>query len=188
MGIWEILLIAVGLSMDAFAVAVAKGLSNRQRIGQTALICGLWFGAFQAIMPAVGFLLGSRFADHIAKFDHWIAFVLLAAIGVNMIRECRGEEDEGTKSGDLGARTMFLLAVATAIDALAVGVTFAFLQLKLVQSVLLIGCTTFVISAAGALLGVLVGKKLNRYAKAAGGVILIVIGLRILISHLLTGT
>ena len=187
MGIWEVLLIGIGLSMDALAVSVAKGLANRQRIAKTALVCGLWFGAFQALMPAAGYLLGSRFAGYIERIDHWIAFALLALIGCNMIRDSRKKEEEGPDRG-LGVPVMLVLAIATSIDALAVGLTFAFLQMRLVFSVLIIGCTTFVISAGGACLGNVFGRRMGGWAKLAGGLILVGIGLRILVSHLIQGT
>ncbi len=187
MGIWEVLLIGIGLSMDAFAVSVAKGLANRQRIAKTALACGLWFGAFQALMPTAGYLLGSRFAGYISRIDHWIAFALLALIGGNMIRDSRKKEEEGPDQG-LGIVTMLILAIATSIDALAVGLTFAFLQMRLAASVLLIGATTFVISAGGACLGNTFGRRRGGWAKLAGGLILIAIGVRILVSHLIGGT
>ena len=183
MGIVELLLLAVGLSMDAFAVAICKGLAMERATLKKAAVVGAWFGVFQALMPAVGYFLGSAFESYITSFDHWIAFLLLALIGGNMIREALSGEEE-TANGSLGFRTMLLLAVATSIDALAVGITFAFLRVRLLPSVLLIGVTTFLISAAGVKLGSVFGSKYQKKAEIAGGVILILLGLKILLEHL----
>jgi len=178
----ELFLIAVGLSMDAFAVSICKGLSiGHVRTGH-ALLAGLYFGGFQFLMPVIGFLLGVRFQTVIESVDHWIAFLLLAVIGANMIREAFGREEELDAS--LGVRTMLLLAVATSIDALAVGVTFAFLQVDLLPSAALIGVTTFVFSAAGMFIGGVFGTRFKFAAEITGGVILILIGLKILLEHL----
>ena len=182
MGIIDILLIGTGLSMDAFAVSICKGLSVRQLKWKHALIVGIWFGGFQALMPLLGYLLGSQFASLIENIDHWIAFVLLAFIGGNMIRESRGDEEELNDS--FSFRTMLALAIATSIDALAVGITFSFLKVNIVLAVCLIGCTTFVISAVGIRIGNLFGIKYKSGAELAGGAVLILIGVKILLEHL----
>ena len=183
MGIMELFVLAVGLSMDAFAVAICKGLSIQKLKLRHALIVGAWFGAFQALMPAIGYLLGSAFADMIVAVDHWIAFVLLAFIGGNMIREALGGEDEDCDPS-LAPVAMLLLAVATSIDALAVGVTFAVLRVDVVQAVTLIGLCTFVISAAGVKIGNVFGARYKSNAELAGGIVLILIGAKILLEHL----
>ena len=179
----EILLLGVGLSMDAFAVSICKGLAMKQITAGKAAIVGLWFGGFQALMPLIGYLAGSTFSGHIQKIDHWIAFILLGLIGANMIREAVSEEDEeGSES--LAAGEMLLLAIATSIDALAVGVTFAFLAVEILPAVSLIGVTTFLFSVAGVKIGNLFGLRYKAKAEIAGGIILIGIGLRILLQHL----
>lgn len=183
MGFWELLVLAVGLSMDAFAVAVCKGLSIRELKLRHAVIVGLWFGVFQALMPAAGYLLGATFADRIAAIDHWIAFALLALIGGNMIREARPGEEEGADPS-LAPMTMLLLAVATSIDALAVGITFAFLRVDVLPAVTLIGVCTFLLSAVGVKVGNVFGARYKSKAELAGGVVLILIGLKILLEHL----
>ena len=183
MSMIEILLLGVGLSMDAFAVSICKGLAMKRITAGKAVVVGLWFGGFQALMPLIGYLAGSAFSGHIQKIDHWIAFILLGLIGANMIREAvSGEEEEGSDS--LAAGEMFLLAVATSIDALAVGVTFAFLSVKILPAVSLIGVTTFLFSVAGVKIGNLFGLRYKAKAEIAGGIILIGIGLRILLQHL----
>ena len=184
MSISELLLIAVGLSMDAFAVSICKGLATKKVGVKHMLIVGLWFGGFQALMPLIGYFLGSTFEEYITRFDHWVAFVLLALIGGNMIREAlSGEEEKANDS--LGVREMLTLAVATSIDALAVGVTFALLPgVNIAAAVSFIGVITFVISAAGIKVGNAFGTKCNSKAGLAGGVILILIGLKILLEHL----
>lgn len=184
MSISELLLIAVGLSMDAFAVSICKGLATKKVGVKHMLIVGLWFGGFQALMPLIGYFLGSTFEEYITRFDHWVAFVLLAIIGGNMIREAlSGEEEKANDS--LGVREMLTLAVATSIDALAVGVTFALLPgVNIAAAVSFIGVITFVISAAGIKVGNAFGAKFKSKAELAGGVILILIGLKILLEHL----
>jgi putative Mn2+ efflux pump MntP len=183
MGLFEIIMIAVGLSMDAFAVAVCKGLATSRFTLKRALTVGAWFGGFQALMPALGFLLGTSFEDYIKSVDHWVAFVLLTIIGVNMIRESRSCDDEGCD--DMSFMTMLLLAVATSIDALAVGISFAFLGLdSIVMTFVLIGVITFVLSAAGFWVGNRFGSKYKSRAELLGGIILILIGLKILLEHL----
>lgn len=183
MGFAGLLFLAVGLSMDAFAVSVCKGLSIRGLMPRHALIVGLWFGAFQALMPLVGWLLGASFADKIAAVDHWIAFVLLSLIGGNMIREALGREEEDCDPS-LAPLTMLLLAVATSIDALAVGVTFAFLRVDILPAVTLIGVCTFLISAVGVKVGNVFGTRYKSKAELFGGAVLILIGLKILLEHL----
>ena len=185
MRLYELFIIAVSLSMDAFAVSVCKGLSvGRPRLGH-CLICGSWFGGFQALMPLVGWLLGVRFQGLIVSVDHWIAFVLLGLIGFNMVRESRGGEAEELDSS-FGLRAMLPLAVAPSIDALAVGVTFAFLQVdNIVLAVAFIGVTTFVLSAAGVRVGSVFGSRFKSRAELAGGLILIGMGVKILVEHTL---
>ena len=183
MGFAELLILAVGLSMDAFAVSVCKGLSIRALMPRHAVIVGAWFGAFQALMPLAGWLLGAAFADMIAAVDHWIAFVLLAFIGGNMIREALGHGEEDCDPS-LAPLAMLVLAVATSIDALAVGVTFAFLRVDIVPAVALIGVCTFVISAAGVKVGNVFGTRYKSKAELFGGTVLVLIGLRLLLEHL----
>lgn len=185
MGFIELLLLAVSLSMDAFAVSVCKGLALPRITGRQACLVGAWFGGFQMLMPAIGYCLGAAFAGYITSFDHWIAFVLLAAIGANMIKESRGDDEETDAS--LTWRAMLPLAVATSIDALAVGVTFAFLMDSmgsLLGALGLIGVTTFALSSVGVRLGHTVGVKYKSRAELAGGIVLILLGLKILLEHL----
>ena len=185
MGFWELFLIGVGLSMDAFAVSICKGLSTRQLKLKHYLAVGLWFGGFQALMPTLGYLLGSTFEQYIARYDHWIAFILLAVIGGNMIKEALGPEDTADENSSFNFKPMLLLAVATSIDALAVGITFALLPgVSLGISVACIGLTTFVFSIAGLKVGNVFGLRYKRRAELAGGCILILIGLKILLEHL----
>jgi len=180
----EILLLAIGLSMDAFSVSICKGLTTKRFSWRMALICGLWFGLFQALMPLVGYFLGSQFQQFIESVDHWIAFGLLALIGANMIREALSKKEEDTDSGALDFKTMFLLAIATSIDALAVGVSFACIQVNIWSSVLIIGLTTFLFSVLGVKIGNVFGSKYEKSAGIFGGIILILIGLKILLEHL----
>lgn len=182
MSLFELFILAVGLSMDAFAVSVCKGLSVRQLSFRHACIAGAYFGGFQALMPLIGFLLGIQFQQYIISIDHWIAFVLLCLIGVNMVMESFKEAEELNAS--FSAMTMLPLAVATSIDALAVGVTFAFLQVNIVPAVLFIGCTTFVLSAIGIKVGNLFGVRYKSRAELVGGVVLIFMGCNILLEHL----
>ena len=184
MGFFELFLIGIGLSMDAFAVAICKGLGMERINKRDALLLALFFGGFQALMPLMGYLLGSRFASYIERWDHWIAFVMLAFIGGNMIREALSK-DEDKLDGSLAFKTMLLLAIATSIDALAVGITFAFLPgTRIVPAVALIGSITFVFSTAGIRLGNVFGLRYKRKAEFAGGVILILLGTKILLEHL----
>lgn len=182
MAVWELFFIAVGLSMDAFAVSVCKGLAMQKMCWKNAWLAGIYFGGFQMLMPLAGYLLGSGFQDKITSIDHWIAFILLGAIGANMVRESFSGEAEGDCSFDV--KTMLILAVATSIDALAVGVTFAFLKVNILLAVLLIGVTTFFLSAAGVRVGNAFGSRYKAKAELAGGIILIVMGIKILLEHL----
>lgn len=175
----ELFILAVGLSMDAFAVSVCKGLSLGKISGRHMCIAGAWFGGFQALMPLIGYLLGNFFTGKIERYDHWVAFVLLAFIGANMMKEAFEKEDELDNS--ITVKSMFLLAVATSIDALAVGVTFAFLDVAIVPAVSFIGGVTFACSAAGVKIGSIFGTKYKSRAEFCGGVILILIGLKILL-------
>lgn len=184
MGFWELVVLAVGLSMDAFAVSICKGLALQRVSWKECCIAGLWFGGFQALMPLLGYLLGTQFEQFVTSVDHWIAFVLLGIIGGNMIREALSK-DEDKLDGSLAFKTMLLLAIATSIDALAVGITFAFLPgTRIVPAVALIGSITFVFSAAGIRLGSVFGLRCKRKAEFAGGVILILLGTKILLEHL----
>ena len=183
MGLIELFLIAVGLSMDAFAVSVCKGLAMPKCTFKKAAIVGLWFGGFQALMPAIGYILGAQFQEAIASIDHWIAFVLLALIGGNMIHEAL-DNDEEEADASLDVKTMFLLAVATSIDALAIGITFAFLKVNIIPAVCFIGIVTFIISFAGVKIGNVFGARYKNKAEIVGGVTLILLGLKILLEHL----
>lgn len=183
MGLIELFLIAVGLSMDAFAVSVCKGLAMPKCTFKKAAIVGLWFGGFQALMPAIGYILGAQFQEAIASIDHWIAFVLLALIGGNMIHEAL-DNDEEEADASLDVKTMFLLAVATSIDALAIGITFAFLKVSIIPAVCFIGIVTFIISFAGVKIGSVFGARYKNKAEIVGGIILILLGLKILLEHL----
>lgn len=183
MSLWELFVVAVGLSMDAFAVSVCKGLSVPRLRTSHSLICGAYFGGFQALMPLLGWLLGVRFQSMIVAIDHWIAFVLLGLIGINMIRESH-EEDDGCVDCSFSPRAMLPMALATSIDALAVGVTFAFLKVDIVPAVLFIGLTTFVLSGVGVRVGAVFGARFRSKAELAGGVILVLMGTKILLEHL----
>lgn len=183
MTLTELLIIAIGLSMDAFAVSIGKGLSLRAVRLRHYLLAGLWFGGFQALMPLVGYACGVSFAEAVASIDHWIAFVLLAIIGGKMVWDALAGEEESSDA-DFSVRTMFLLAVATSIDALAVGVSFAFLHVDLTRSVITIGLTTALFSAAGVQIGHLFGNRWRSHAELLGGVVLISMGLKILVEHL----
>lgn len=186
MGFLELLILAIGLSMDAFAVSVCKGLSMKKAGLRESAICGVWFGGFQALMPLIGFYLGTLFADAIEAFDHWVAFLLLAVIGINMLKEAFGPEECCNDSdADLSVKTMFVMAVATSIDALAVGISLAMAgNVNIVVAVTLIGVTTFLLSALGVKIGNIFGSRYEKSAQIAGGVILIVLGLKILLEHL----
>ena len=185
MGLMELILTATGLSMDAFAVSICKGLALRKMEWSRALLCGIWFGVFQGLMPLIGFFAGSHFAKAVSGVDHWIVFIVLSLIGGNMIREALGKDEDVDPS--FGIAGMFLLAVATSIDALAVGVSFAFLKMNIWTSAITIGCITFFISTAGVKIGNAFGTRYKSKAELAGGTILILIGLKILIEHLMNG-
>lgn len=188
MGMVELFLVAVGLSMDAFAVAVCKGLATRGLKIRHAAVTGLFFGGFQAFMPLVGYLLGAQFSDYITAVDHWIVFALLSLIGLNMIRESRHDSCDNPHGSNTGnsydLKNMLMLSVATSIDALAVGVSFAFLKVEIIRAISIIGVTTFILSAIGVKVGGIFGAKFKSRAEAAGGIILIAMGLKILIEHL----
>ena len=182
MGTWELLVIAIGLSMDAFAVSICKGLSMRKMNWKNAVLAGIYFGGFQSLMPLLGYFLGSRFKDYIVSVDHWIAFILLAIIGISMIKESRESDEDINDSFDF--KTMLVLAIATSIDALAIGVTFAFLSVNIVPAVSFIGVITFTLSVIGIKIGNVFGSKFKSKAELAGGFILIIMGIKILIEHL----
>ena len=187
MGLGELLLLAVGLSMDAFAVSVCKGLAMRKATLKAELTCGIWFGGFQALMPTIGFFLGTLFADAIKAVDHWVAFILLAIIGANMLKEAFSkEEDCGCgENADMSVKTMFVMAVATSIDALAVGISLAMAgNVNILMAALLIGICTFSLSAVGVKIGNVFGSRYEKKAQVAGGIILILLGLKILLEHL----
>ncbi len=183
----ELFLIGVGLSMDAFAVSVCKGLAMQKVNKKQAVVIGLYFGGFQALMPFLGWLLGIRFQKYITSFDHWIAFILLAFIGGKMVVEAirdNGVDEIGEKDLPLRHKEMLILAVATSIDALAVGITFAFLDTPIAEAVIIIGCTTFLLSILGVVVGNFFGNRYKKKAEITGGIILILIGLKILLEHL----
>ena len=186
MGFWELLLLAIGVSMDAFAVSVCKGLSMSKSGLKESAICGAWFGGFQALMPLIGFFLGTLFAEAIEAFDHWIAFGLLAIIGANMLKEAFSKEEECENCGcDLSFKNMLVMAIATSIDALAVGISLAMAgDVNIWLSVLLIGITTFGFSCLGVKIGNVFGSRFEKKAQLAGGVILMLLGLKILLEHL----
>lgn len=183
MGISEIIFISASLAMDAFAVSICKGLSMKKLDWKKAFIIALYFGAFQGLMPVIGYFLGATFSDLVTSIDHWIAFALLSIIGGNMIKESFDDEEE-TRNDNVDFKTMIVLAIATSIDALAVGITFAFLKTNIVLSVVLIGIITFVISLLGVNIGNKFGDKFQNKAELSGGIILILIGLKILLEHL----
>ena len=183
MGIIELIMLSIGLGMDAFAVSICKGISMKKMDWKKACIIGIYFGGFQAIMPVIGYFLGSTFESFITSFDHWVAFILLAIIGVNMIKESFSKESENISS-DVGFKTMIILAIATSIDALAVGITFAFFKVNLVLAITLIGTITFALSVIGTKVGNRFGDKYENKAELVGGIILILLGLKILLEHL----
>lgn len=183
MDLLTLLTLAVGLAMDAFAVSICKGLAMREKVLKKGIIVGLWFGGFQALMPTIGFLLGTQFKDQITSIDHWIAFVLLGLIGINMVKEALSNDEEQADDS-IAVKEMFMLAVATSIDALAVGITFAFLNVHIVSAASMIGVCTFLISFAGVKIGNIFGTKYKSKAELAGGIILILLGFKILFEHL----
>ena len=184
----ELFLIGVGLSMDAFAAAICQGLSMTRIKWGHALTVGLYFGGFQALMPFIGWMLGSQFADRIQQYDHWIAFILLVLIGGNMIREALSGDEEDAAQAEtdlrLDHKELFLMAIATSIDALAIGVTFAFLETAILPAIGIIGCTTFCISVAGVAVGCWFGARYKKRAEITGGAILVLLGIKILLEHL----
>lgn len=193
MSLFELFVLAIGLSMDAFAVSICKGLSMKKVSIKQCGIVGIYFGGFQGLMPLIGYILGVQFKDYITSIDHWIAFILLGLIGINMIRESMEKDDEEINLSETAAeseedilkfKNMIMLAIATSIDALAVGVTFAFLQVDIVPAVSFIGIITFVLSMIGVKIGNIFGTKFKSKAEFAGGAILILIGLKILLEHL----
>ena len=184
----ELFLIGVGLSMDAFAAAIYQGLFMTRIKWGHALTVGLYFGGFQALMPFIGWMLGSQFADRIQQYDHWIAFILLVLIGGNMIREALSGDEEDAAQAEtdlrLDHKKLFLMAIATSIDALAIGVTFAFLETAILPAIGIIGCTTFCISVAGVAVGCWFGARYKKRAEITGGAILVLLGIKILLEHL----
>ena len=185
MGITELLLISVGLAMDAFSVSVCKGLSMKKLDLKGGVITALFFGAFQAFMPVIGYFLGSRFADFISSFSHWVSFGLLAVIGGKMMIEAiKGGDDESENEYRLNIKELFVLAVATSIDALAVGIVFAAEKTPVITSVTIIGAITFLLSLAGVYIGHRFGSKYEKKAELAGGAILIFIGVKLLLEGL----
>ena len=183
MDLLTLLTLSVGLAMDAFAVSICKGLAMREKVLKKGIIVGLWFGGFQALMPTIGFFLGTQFKDQITSIDHWIAFVLLGLIGINMVKEALSNDEEQADDS-IAVKEMFMLAVATSIDALAVGITFAFLNVHIVSAALMIGVCTFLISFVGVKIGNIFGTKYKSKAELAGGIILILLGFKILFEHL----
>ena len=184
MGIIELIVLSIGLAMDAFAVSICKGLSMPRMKWKNAIIIGLYFGYFQALMPALGYLLGVNFQDRISNIDHWVAFILLAVIGINMIKEAISKDND-VHNDSIKFKDMIVLAIATSIDALAVGITFAFLNVNLILAISLIGVITFIISVLGVKVGNIFGDKYEKKAEFAGGIILILLGIKILLEHLL---
>ena len=186
MGFFELLLLAVGLSMDAFAVSICKGLSMKKAGIKEGAICGAWFGGFQALMPLIGFFLGTLFAEAIEAFDHWVAFGLLGIIGINMLKEAFSKEEECESCGcDLSAKNMLVMAIATSIDALAVGISLAMAgNVNIWVAIALIGVITFTLSGVGVKIGNVFGSRFEKKAQIAGGCILILLGLKILLEHL----
>lgn len=186
MGIVELFLVGIGLAMDAFAVSICKGLNMKKVNKVHCAVIALFFGGFQAAMPLIGWVLGKQFENYITSVDHWIAFVLLGLIGGNMIKESMEKDEEKTRKEEekLNIKELFLLAIATSIDALAVGITFAFLQVDIIPAITIIGVTTFIISAVGVFIGNIFGSRYKSKAELAGGIILVLIGLKILLEHL----
>lgn len=183
MTVLELILIAIGLAMDAFAVSVCKGLSMKKMKWKNACIIGGYFGVFQGLMPFIGYILGKSFENKISSIDHWIAFVLLAYIGIKMIKEALNDKEEGM-TDCINVKTMLVLAIATSIDALAVGITFAFFEVNIILAIILIGIITFILSILGVKIGNVFGDKYERKAEVAGGIILILMGAKILIESL----
>lgn len=187
MGIISLIILAIGLSMDAFAVSICKGLGMEKVTLKKALIVGAWFGIFQALMPFLGYLLGKNFQNLIEKYDHWVAFVLLLLLGINMIKESLTKEETET-NGSLTFKSMLVLAIATSIDALAAGITFGVLETNIYLAISLIGAITFVISAVGVKIGNVFGLKYKSKAEMVGGIILILLGVKIILEHVFSIT
>lgn len=183
MGTIELLLLSVGLAMDAFAVSICKGISMKKMNWKKALIIGLYFGGFQALMPVIGYFLGTAFESIITNIDHWVAFILLGIIGGNMIKESFEDESDSCND-DVGFKTMVILAIATSIDALAVGITFAFLKVNLIAAISMIGVITLALSVIGTKIGNKFGNKYKNKAELVGGIILVLLGIKILLEHL----
>lgn len=184
MSVIEIAIIGIGLPMDAFAVSICKGLAMKKMSYQKAIIIALFFGGFQALMPAIGYVLGTTFASKIAAIDHWIAFILLGLIGVNMIKEALGKEDDECLDDALHFGDLIMLSIATSVDALAVGITFAFFNVSIVLSTSIIGFITFIICIIGVKVGNVFGEKYKSKAELTGGILLIIMGCKILLDHL----
>lgn len=185
MGFLELVFLSVGLAMDAFAVSICKGLSVKKMQVKHMFICGAWFGIFQILMPLIGYFAGYQFKDLIQEYDHWVAFILLVLIGGNMIREAlKNEEDENETNADFGFKTMILLAIATSIDALIIGITFAFMNVNIVLALTLIGAITFILSAIGVKIGNVFGARYRSKAELAGGIVLILLAIKIILEHL----
>jgi len=184
MTLLELFLMGIGLSMDAFAVSVCKGLSMKKMSWKNACIAGMYFGGFQALMPLIGYFAGTGFYAYIQSLDHWIVFALLCLIGIQMIRESRSKTCDSKAGGDFSPKRMLPLALATSIDALAVGISFAFLQVNIWEAILIIGCTTFVFGFLGIWIGKIFGDRFRSSAELIGGCILILIGTKILLEHL----
>ena len=190
MEIWEIVVVSLALAMDAFAVSICKGLASKEKFIKTGIVCGLWFGFFQALMPFLGWLLGTTVASYVESYSAWIAFALLTFLGVKMIREAilegKNPEEDGEKDSSLAPKIMVVFAIATSIDALAAGLTFAALDVNIWLAISLIGIITCVCSFFGSIIGAKIGSKFKNKAEIAGGIILLGIGLKILIEHLVT--
>ena len=184
MGLLEVIFIGIGLAIDAFAVSVCKGLSIKSISFKKSCTIAMYFGAFQAIMPTLGFMFGGAFQGLIIDYDHWIAFILLAIIGIKMIKDAIVDQNDDEKNDDISVKTMLILAIATSIDALAVGITFSFFKIDIIKAVAIIGIVTFILSLIGVKIGKRFGDKLERKAEVFGGVILVLIGIKILIEHL----
>lgn len=184
MSVLEIAIIGIGLAMDAFAVSICKGLAMKKMSYQKAFIIALFFGGFQALMPALGYVLGTAFASKIAAIDHWIAFILLGLIGINMIKEALGKDDDECLDDTLHFGNLIMLAIATSVDALAVGITFAFFNVSIVLSTTIIGVITFIICVIGVKVGNVFGEKYKSKAELTGGILLIIMGCKILLDHL----
>jgi manganese efflux pump family protein len=184
MGIIELILLSIGLAMDAFAVSICKGISMKKMNWKKAVIIGIYFGGFQALMPVIGYFLGTAFESIITNIDHWVAFILLGIIGGNMIKESFENESENSND-DVSFKTMIMLAIATSIDALAIGITFAFLKVNLIAAISMIGVITFVLSVIGTKIGNRFGDKYESKAELVGGIILVLLGIKILLEHLL---